>query len=116
MDDLTSEDILYTPQTEKIRNSQQLICQINFVWGFNWAKSEKQKRRYKEFQGEEMHFFIGRVKELICPKGDSCEAGWENNVEMQIKEVIEIIKKEYPFDEDIKEYREFQLKMLRELK
>ncbi len=99
-----------------IEGELKKIGQINFVWSPNWAKSEKQKNRYNEFQGEEMHFFIGEVKELVCPKGDSYEEGWENNVDMEIKEVVDIIKRDFPFDKDIKEYREFQLKILDSLK
>jgi len=92
------------------------VGQLNFVWGKSWAKTEKQKKRYKNFQGEEMHFFVGKVKKLVCPKGDSCEAGWENEVEMEIQEVIDFLEKQKPFDKDIKEYRELQLKFLGNLK
>jgi len=89
------------------------VGQLNFVWGENWAKTEKQKKRYKQYRGDEMHFFIGKVKELVCPKGDSCEAGWKNEVEMKIKEAINLIEKEKPFDKNLKEYYEFQLKILK---
>lgn len=92
------------------------VGQLNFVWGENWAKTEKQKNRYKNFQGEEMHFFIGKVKKLVCPKGDECEAGWQEEVEMGIDDVIKFIENEKPFDEEIREYRKLQLKFLGNLK
>jgi 8-oxo-dGTP pyrophosphatase MutT (NUDIX family) len=92
------------------------VGQLNFVWGPNWAKTEKQKKRFKEFQGEEIHFFVGKVKKLVCPKGDSCEAGWQDKIKMEIQDIINFLENQKPFDEDIKEYREFQLKMLNELK
>jgi 8-oxo-dGTP pyrophosphatase MutT (NUDIX family) len=92
------------------------VGQLNFVLGPNWAKTEKQKKRFKEFQGEEIHFFVGKVKKLVCPKGDSCEAGWQDKIEMEIQDIINFLENQKPFDEDIKEYREFQLKMLNELK
>src|SRR3989338_9996102 len=37
---------------------QYLGC-LHFIWGKDWAKSKKQKERYKQYQGEEMHFFFG---------------------------------------------------------
>jgi len=91
------------------------VGQLNFIWDKNWAKSEKQKKRYEEFQGEEMHFFVGKVKETGSAPGDSSESGWENEVEMEIQDIVDFIKNE-KFSEDMKEYREFQLKMLEELK
>ncbi|MCK5617640.1 NUDIX hydrolase [Candidatus Pacearchaeota archaeon] len=92
------------------------VNQINFVWGENWARSEKQKKRYQEFRGEEMHFFIGKVKELVSASGDESEDGWESEVEMEIQDIIDFISNQKPFEDDVKEYREFQLKMLEELK
>lgn len=91
------------------------VGQLNFIWDENWAKSEKQKKRYGEFQGEEMHFFIGKVKEITSATGDANEVGWADKVEMEIQEIIDSIKNE-GFSEDMKEYREFQLKMLEKLK
>ena len=90
------------------------VGQMNFIWDKDWAKSEKQKKRYEEFRGEEMYFFTGKVKEIITASGDSMENGWENEVLMDVMDIINSIKKE-PYSEDMKEYREFQLKMMEEL-
>ena len=30
----------------------------------NWAKTEKQKIRYKKYKGDEMHFFFGKIKKF----------------------------------------------------
>jgi 8-oxo-dGTP pyrophosphatase MutT (NUDIX family) len=85
---------------------------LNFDWGPDWAKTEKQKSRYNQFRGEEMHFFIGEVDEFVEPKGDPSDA-WSGKKYLPIKEVIDIIEKEKPFSKDIKEYRIIQLKHLK---
>jgi len=90
---------------------------LNFIWGENWAKTEKQKRRYNEFKGEEMHFFIRKVMELVKPKGDPENnfEKWSGNVKMPVKKIIDFIENSKPFNEDIKDYREIQLKILRNI-
>ena len=85
---------------------------IKIVWGPGWAKTEKQKNRYKIFQGDEMHFFTGNIEEFEDP-GVKEEDFWDGNKLMNIKEVIKKIEKKAPFDEDIREYRETQLKFLK---
>lgn len=89
---------------------------LHFVWGPTWAKTEKQKQRYQHFRGEEMHFYIGKVKELAQAKGDGREEGWKGEVTMSIADAIAKIESYKPFSEDIREYREVQLDMLRKLK
>lgn len=88
---------------------------LYFIWGEDWARTDKQKERYKQFKGEEMHFFIGKVKELISPKGDSVESGWKGNRTMTIQEAINKINSFKPFSEEIKEYYEFQISTLKSL-
>src|SRR3989344_928909 len=41
------------------------IGNLRFVWGPNWAKTDKQKKRYLQFQGEDMHFFSGEIDRFI---------------------------------------------------
>lgn len=87
---------------------------IHFDWGRNWASTPKQKKRYQKFRGEEMHFFTGEVEGFEEPKGDEADA-WGSNKYSLITEAISIIEKNKPFSEDVKEYREMQLKYLNEL-
>ena len=89
---------------------------IHFIWGPEWAKTDKQKSRYEKFKGEEMDLFYGKVKELHPPKGDSNESGWHGNVTMDIDEAIKFIESQKPFPSDLREYRETQLNALRLLK
>lgn len=100
----------YEETGAKIENLKKIKI-IKFKWDEYWAKSEKQKARYEKFQGEEMHFFTGKVKEIKKAKGDGHDEGWKGEVAMDIKEAIAKIK-EYGWTKDMDEYRSFQLKML----
>lgn len=93
----------------------KVVNVMQFLWGPRWAVTEKQKARYRLFKGEEMYFFVGRVKELVPPKGDVHEAGWTGQRTMPLLDAIEKIEGFRPFDEGTKEYREFQISMLRKL-
>ncbi|MFC1666103.1 NUDIX hydrolase [Nanoarchaeota archaeon] len=42
----------------------QKLGVVHFIWDKDWIKTEKQKRRFKKFKGEEMHFFFGIIKEF----------------------------------------------------
>lgn len=88
---------------------------LNFVWDKEWAKTEKQKKRYEDFQGEEMYFFLGNIESLSKPSGDQFESGWSGDILMEIDEVIKKIK-EYGWTKDLEEYRNFQIKTLENLK
>lgn len=88
---------------------------LHFLWGPDWAKTEKQKKRYEQFKGEEMYFFKGHVKELIAPKGDGTESGWTGKRTMKIRDAIESIENSRPFSKEMREYRELQLSILRSL-
>ena len=91
------------------------IEQFNFVWGENWVKNDKQKKRYEEFQGEEMHFYKGKIKDLVEPNGDGVEKGWNGEVLMEISDAIEAIKGHNLNGEGVGEYQNFQLKILEAL-
>ena len=90
------------------------IGTLRIIWGEDWVKTEKQKNRYGEFQGDEMHFFTGNVNET--GKESDEEDFWQGEKFMEIQEVIDFIEKTRPFDKSVKEYREMQLKYLGENK
>jgi len=93
---------------------------LRIIWGKDWAKTEKQKRRYNKYRGDEMHFFFGKIKKLEQPKGDPENPNdddiWKGERLMSVKEVIKMIEKNKPFPKDNKEYYNFQLKFLKSLK
>ena len=101
-------------ETGAIVNNIRKLGTIKIVWGTNWAKTEKQKSRYNTFQGDEMHFFIGNIESFEEPQIKE-EDFWDGNKLMNISEIIKKIEEKAPFDEDIKEYREAQLKFLKEI-
>jgi len=103
-----------------IKNNIRKIGILKIIWGKDWAKTEKQKERYQKYQGDEMHFFTGEIKEFKQPKGDSENPKqtdiWEGEKLIQIEKAIEIIEKNKPFTKESEEYHNFQLKILNSLK
>jgi len=90
------------------------IGAIKIVWGTDWAKTDKQKKRYEQFQGDEMHFFTGSATSQESDMKE--EDAWSGEKFMEVQEVIDFIEKSRPFEESVKEYREFQLKTLKSIK
>ena len=91
------------------------IDELKFIWGQNWAKTEKQKKRYKQYKGEDMHFLIGKIEKFIEPEKKE-EDFWEGEKLIPITKAIQMIESGKPFDVEIKEYREMQLKSLKNIK
>ncbi|MBW2998039.1 NUDIX domain-containing protein [Candidatus Woesearchaeota archaeon] len=87
---------------------------VHFRWDKDWIKTEKQRKRFEIFQGEEMHFFYGTIEEFK-ENCENYEDYWEGEKLMPISKAIELIEKEKPFNENIKDYREAQLKFLRNI-
>ena len=88
---------------------------LRIIWGPDWAKTEKQQKRYEQFQGDEMHFFTGTVvrsSRLITDAEDA----WQGKIFMEIQDGINVIEKSKPFDESVEEYREMQLRFLKKIK
>ncbi len=48
-------------ETGAIIKNLRKVGELKFIWDKNWAKTEKQKRRYQKYKGEDMHFFVGEV-------------------------------------------------------
>jgi 8-oxo-dGTP pyrophosphatase MutT (NUDIX family) len=86
-------------------------------WDPSWPTTEKQRKRYEQFQGEEISFFVGKVKDVVEPTGDllTGEPGWEHPVRMTILQAIAIVEAGKPFHSAIAPYRETQLEILRSL-
>jgi 8-oxo-dGTP pyrophosphatase MutT (NUDIX family) len=87
---------------------------VQFLWDEEWIRTEKQKKRFKKYKGEEMHFFFGTIKEFK-ENHKQYEDYWEGEKLMPISKAIKIIKKEKPFPENMKIYREAQLKFLNKI-
>lgn len=91
---------------------------IYFDWGENWAKTEKQKKRYELYRGEEMHLFTGKVDNIEIALGDikNNDPAWEGNRLMGIKDIIKALNSFKPFPSNMEEYHEKQIYYIRNIK
>ncbi len=97
----------------RIKNIKE-ICSLKIIWDDDWAKTEKQKERYRKYQGDEMYFFTGNIinfENFLILEEDS----WKEEKLMELKEVIEIIEKGKPFNKNSEEYHEMQIQILKKL-
>ncbi|MDD4614907.1 MAG: NUDIX domain-containing protein [Caldisericia bacterium] len=91
----------------------EFLGKIRIIWEEDWAKTKKQKKRYLEFQGDDMHFFRGTIKEIKTNELE--EDSWNENKFMDLKEVIQKIESKISFEKSTKEYRKAQLNFLKEI-
>ncbi len=85
---------------------------LQIIWGKNWAKTEKQKKRYEEFRGDEMHLFFAKIKAIKNNPVPEEDAWWGKKL-MKIEKAIKILESSKPFNKDVEEYYNFQLKFLK---
>ena len=87
----------------------KVLGKLNIIWEEDWAKTDKQKKRYEEYQGDEMYFFFGRIKEFRQQAKQ--EDSWREEKLMQLDKAINILEK-IP---DKNSYRKKQLQYLKEI-
>jgi len=95
-------------ETGAIIENLRLLGKLVLPYSKNWAKTQKQKSRYEKFQGDEMYFFAGNIKEFRENKKE--EDSWHGEKLMPVEKVIKILtllKKD--------KYKKAQLKYLKEL-
>ena len=117
-DDENPEDALIREVYEETgafvdKKLQYLGC-LHFIWGKDWAKNNKQKERYNQYQGEEMHFFFGYVLRLENPKNIE-EDFWHGNKFMTIDEALAFLL-ENDSPEGLEDYRKLQINVLTNLR
>jgi len=88
---------------------QYLGC-LHFTWSKDWPRTKKQKERYKQYQGEEMHFFFGSVKEIKKLKKIE-EDFWHGKKFMTIEEALNFLLKN-SIPKDLENYRRLQINIL----
>jgi hypothetical protein len=92
----------------------QEVGNMKLVWDKLWAQTDKQRERYKKFQGEDMHFFIGKIGKidrLLRAHDDS----WMGEILVPIDVVIANIRNQLRYDSGMKKYRELQLQFLQRI-
>ena len=116
-----NEELIDAVKREALEEAGAIISEIKpigvlyFIWDKNWAKTIKQKERYKKFKGEEMHFFIGKVNKILDTPENGNKFEWEGKKIIEVKDIIKKLNNLKPYSSEIKEYREFQLKIMNEL-
>ena len=60
---------------------------ISWVWNPEWADSPKRKKRYQQFQGEQVYFFTGEVEKFVKPTSDEGDA-WSGKKLMKFSDAI----------------------------
>jgi hypothetical protein len=90
--------------------------EMKIEWGQDWAKTPKQKTRYQQYQGDEMHFFHGQIAKLGQAHGDSQNSSetdaWGINKLMH--QAIQILEGQIPSIGN-KSYHAFQLNVLNKI-
>ncbi len=85
------------------------LGKLKIIWDKQWAKTEKQKKRYAQYQGDETYFFFGRIKEFR--EQEKQEDTWQGEKLMSLEKAIKILKS----NNDQSVYRKKQLVCLKEI-
>ncbi len=88
----------------------EALGKLKIIWDNNWAKTDKQKKRYEHYQGDEMYFFFGRIKEFK-QQGEQ-EDAWQGEKVMPLDKAIKMLED----SRDKSEYRKKQLEYLKKIK
>ncbi|HSX31504.1 MAG TPA: NUDIX hydrolase [Candidatus Saccharimonadales bacterium] len=97
----------------RVRITEQLGHVVS-IWPPDWAKTDKQRARYKQFRGDDMHFFVGLIEELTN-QAETEEDAWPDPKLMPITEAIRFVEAMQPFPPDLANYYSAQLSFLRNL-
>lgn len=97
-------------ETGAIVKNIKKIDSLRFIWSEDWAHTEKQKKRFEEFQGEDMTFFIGKIDIIEMPKKRH-EDYWGSDLFLSVEEVLEILQKKFIKNKDV--YTKKQIELIR---
>lgn len=115
-----------TAEQAIIRETQEetgaIVCNVKlidiytFIYPNNWATTDKQRKRFATFQGEKMHFFVGKI-EKMCKRelSESAEDSWAESKLYPLNQIIELVRKRYVLEKN-NEYVKKQLELLSALK
>ena len=81
---------------------------LEIIWEKEWASVER-KTRKKQYRGDDMHFFTGKLVRLETPTGEGAFTGKRL---MPIADAIAHIENHRPFEKGVHEYREMQKTIL----
>ena len=76
-----------------LKGDLKLMGDISWVWNQEWADSPKRKKRYQQFQGEQVYFFTGEVEKFVKPTSDEGDA-WSGKKLMKFSDAIAYLQAE----------------------
>ena len=85
---------------------------LKVCWEPTWAKTEKQRQRYQQYQGDEMHFFTGTIVHFDVLQSE--EDSWQGQQLMPLQEAITFFERQ-SYSPDEQPYRATQLQHLKSL-
>jgi hypothetical protein len=80
-----------TEETGSTVSALEHFTTIEWDWFPTWAKTPKQKDRYKRYRGERIHIFVGDVLSLGKPSSEEGDA-WSGRVMHSISSVIQYLQ------------------------
>lgn len=99
-------------ETGAVVTNLVFLGMLKVRWGPTWAKTEKQRQRYHQYQGDEMHFFTGTL--VYFDTLQSEEDSWGGQKLMPLQEAITFLERQ-PHTPEEQAYRAAQLQYLKSL-
>ena len=121
IDEHELEDLQASARRELLEETGLVpVGELEYLWSVardrfpEWANNEKRKKRYEQFQGEESHIFIGRVKQWEHDKSedDAREHAKWMSLDECLEKFIQYAAADHP---NTKGYREAQMGAIRSL-
>lgn len=76
----------------KLKGSLVLVSVLRWDWHPEWANTEKRKKRYMQFRGEEVYSFIGVVDKFVKPTSKERDA-WKGSRVMSFNRASKLAAK-----------------------
>ena len=92
-----------------LKEPLEFLGKLKIIWDEQWAKTDKQKKRYEQYQGDEMYFFFGRINEFR--QQEKQEDAWQGEKLLPLEKAIKIIES----SSNANAYRKKQLVCLKEI-
>lgn len=111
----SAERELYEETSLKLESQLYFLWSVSWKWFPEWANNDKRKKRYEEFQWEEVFFYVWKTKKLVEISLNH-EDTWENiswlPIEKCIKKLVKLADEDHP---NTYPYRIAQLQWIRTL-
>ncbi len=91
------------------------VGEVKLVYSPDWAKTERQRQRYKTYKGEHLILFFGYAKPAKDKQHKNEEDQWQGEKFMSIQEAIQKIQKYMPKDSGMLPYHLAQINFLRNI-